>query len=94
MAPGVVSPANLDLQVHPNPANQNTIITFYLGASARISIAAFNIVGQQIGIIEDGVLSSGNQTIPWNTGRLAAGEYLIQFRTLNYSITKKVIVIH
>ncbi|HEX7846613.1 MAG TPA: choice-of-anchor tandem repeat GloVer-containing protein, partial [Chitinophagaceae bacterium] len=30
VAAGVVSPANLDFQVHPNPANQNATITFYL----------------------------------------------------------------
>ena len=94
VASGVVSPANLDLHIHPNPTNQNTTIAFYLGASVRISLVVFNAVGQQIGIIENSVLNSGNQTIPWSTDRLAAGVYLIQLRTVNYSIAKRVIVIH
>ena len=90
----VLSPANLNLQVHPNPANQNTIITFYLGASARISLDVFNIEGQQIGILEDRVLNNGNQTIFWNTEKLAAGVYFIRFSTVNFSTAKKLIVIH
>jgi len=93
-ATGVVSPANLNLQVHPNPANQNAMITFYLGASVRISLDAVNMLGQQIKIFENGVLNSGNQTIPWNTEKLAAGVYFIRLRTVNYSTAKKVIVIH
>ncbi len=94
MATGVVSPANLNLQVHPNPANQNPLITFFLGASVRISLDVFNIAGQQIAILEDRVLNSGNQTIPWNTEKLAAGVYFIRLRTVNYSTAKKIIVIH
>jgi uncharacterized delta-60 repeat protein len=93
-ATGVVSPANLNLQVHPNPANQNAMITFYLGASVRISLDAVNMLGQQIKIFENGVLNSGSQTIPWNTEKLAAGVYFIRLRTVNYSIAKKVTVIH
>jgi len=92
--PKVASPAIPDLLIHPNPANQNAIITFYLEASAKISIDVFNIAGQQLGIIENKVLSSGNQTIPWNTEKFAAGVYFIRLRTNNYSTAKKVIVIH
>lgn len=84
----------VDLQVYPDPANQNAMITFYLGASVRISLDVFNIAGQQIGIIENSILSSGNQTIPWNTGKFAAGVYFVRLRTDNYSTTKKVVVIH
>jgi hypothetical protein len=90
---GVFSSANLNLQVHPNPARQNAVITFYLGASVRISLDAFNMLGQQIKIFENGVLNSGNQTIPWNTEKLAAGVYFIRLRTGNYSIAKRVVVI-
>jgi hypothetical protein len=91
---GVVSPDNLNLQIHPNPSNQNTVITFYLGASVRISLDAFNILGQQVKIFENGVLNSGNQTVPWNTEKLAAGVYFIRLKTVNYSIAKRVVVIH
>jgi hypothetical protein len=94
VAPGVVSPASLDFQVHPNPADQNAMITFYLGASVRISLDVFNIAGQQIGIIEDRVLNTGNQTIPWKTDKLAAGVYFVRLRTVNYSTAKPVAVIH
>jgi hypothetical protein len=91
---GVVSPANLNLQVHPNPANQNAVISFYLGATVRISLDVFNIGGQQIAVIKDGVLNSGNQTIPLNTEKLVAGVYFIRLRTVNYSTAKKLVVIH
>ena len=94
LAPKVGSPAIQDLHVHPNPANQNAIITFYLEASERISIDVFNIAGQQIVIIENRILSIGNQTVPWNTEKFAAGIYFVRLRTDNYSMTKKVIVIH
>jgi len=81
-ATGVVSPANLDLQVYPNPANQNAMITFCLGASVKISLDAVNTLGQEIKIFENGVLNSGNQTIRWNTEKLAAGVYSIRLRTV------------
>jgi len=93
-APKILSPTIPDLQVHPNPANHTAIISFYLEASAKISIDVFNIAGQQFGIIENKVLSSGNQTIPWNAEKFAAGVYFMRIRTDNYSTAKKVIVIH
>jgi hypothetical protein len=52
------------------------------------------MLGQQIKIFVDGVLNSGNQSIPWNTEKLAAGVYFIRFKTVNYSIAKRVVVIH
>ena len=94
VASGVVSPANLNFQVYPNPANKNTLITFYLGASTRITLDFFNIVGQQIAILEDRVLNSGNQTIPLNTEKLAAGVYFVRLRTVNYKIAKKLVIVH
>jgi len=54
----------------------------------------FNIAGQQIAIVENRVLNSGNQTIPLNTEKLAAGVYFIRLRTVNYSTAKKLVVIH
>jgi len=74
-APKAVFPAIPGLHLHPNPANQNTMITFYLGTPGRNSSYVFNIAGQQIGIIEGRVLNSGNQTIPWNTEMLAGGVF-------------------
>jgi len=87
-------PDNLDLQVYPNPANQNTMITFYLDTTSRVSIDVFNMAGYRIGIIGDKVFSSGNQTVPWNTSRVAGEAYFVRLRTGNYLTTKKVIVIH
>jgi hypothetical protein len=53
-----------------------------------------NIAGQQIAILENRVLNSGNQTIPLNTEKLAAGVYFIRLRTVNYSTANKLVVIH
>jgi hypothetical protein len=89
-----VSPATLNFQVHPNPARQDAIISFTLCTSVRISLDVFNIAGQKITILEDRVLNSGNQTIPWNTNKVAAGVYFIRLKTVNYSIAKKIVVIH
>jgi len=89
-----VSPATLNFQVYPNPVSQNAVISFSLCSSIHVSIGVFNITGQQIAILEDRVLNSGDLTIPWNTTNVADGVYFARLQTVNYSIAKKIVVIH
>ena len=63
-------------QNYPNPFNPSTIIQFTVPANGRAVLKVFNILGQEIATLYDGVAAAGeyHQTI-FDASRLASGIY-------------------
>lgn len=57
----------------PNPFNADMFIPFTLPFDGSVEIAAFNLAGQQVRIIEQGAKRSGYHTVSWD-GRDGAGD--------------------
>jgi hypothetical protein len=58
---------------YPNPFNAGTTIKFALPEDMRITVRVFNILGQQVRSLEDGVMPEGYRTSYWD-GRNDRGE--------------------
>jgi hypothetical protein len=72
-------------QNFPNPFNDQTWITLELPSPADVTLEVYNLLGQRIRSLTDGVLSIGVHTINWNgfsdTGkRVASGVYICRVR--------------
>ena len=73
-------------QNYPNPFNHSTIIRFALLESEEVELSVFNLAGQQVATLVDGVQEAGTYTLRWD-GRndegwkLASGVYLSRLRT-------------
>ena len=66
---------------YPNPFNSATTIRFVLPASEDVELAIFNLAGQQVATLVDGVREAGAYAVRWegrdDDGReLASGVYL------------------
>ena len=54
-------------QNYPNPFNPSTTIEFALPVSARIKVKVYNLLGQTIKVIYDGVKDAGYHQMNWNS---------------------------
>ncbi|MEW6755937.1 MAG: FlgD immunoglobulin-like domain containing protein [Candidatus Latescibacterota bacterium] len=72
-------------QNYPNPFNSGTVIRFALRAREEVELAVFNLAGQQVATLVEGVRGAGAYTINWDglddRGQaLASGLYLYRLR--------------
>jgi len=80
-------PSSITLsQNSPNPFNSDTTIRFALPTPADVELSIFNLAGQQVATLVEGMREAGTYTIHWDgrddDGReLASGVYLYQLRT-------------
>ena len=81
-------------QNYPNPANRITHISYDLPIPAIVSLRVYNILGQLVSILVNGVQPAASYTIPFSTERLASGVYFYQLRAFPFNETKKFVVLH
>ncbi len=84
---------NLDFNVFPNPADENTIIRFNLIEKEKVTIKIMDVVGREIAAIANGELNSGmhQYSVADNT-QLSSGVYFVTLTAGSRSFTKKLIV--
>lgn len=85
-------------QNYPNPFNPETTIQFQLPVDSQVILKIYNMMGQEITTLVDGLLSAGNHSIMWNgrnnhSKKVPSGMYLYQFRAGNYNVTKKMVLL-
>jgi hypothetical protein len=60
-------------QNYPNPFNGETVISFANPSRQHLSLTIFNVLGQRVNTLLDGVVSPGEHTVTWN-GRDDSGQ--------------------
>ncbi len=65
------------MQNYPNPFNPSTTITFSMSQDETVHLAVFNLLGQQVATLVDGVqMQSGQHTISFDATHLPTGMYI------------------
>jgi hypothetical protein len=54
------------LSNHPNPFNPDTRISFNLKEAAHVKLQIFNLKGQLVKIVHEGLLTAGSHSLIWN----------------------------
>ncbi len=85
-------------QNFPNPFNQSTVIRIDLGTRAEVELAVYNISGQQVATLAQGLYPAGAYTFTWdgrNTpgAELASGVYCYRLRANGREQTRKLILL-
>ncbi|MBN2611555.1 MAG: lamin tail domain-containing protein [Bacteroidales bacterium] len=85
-------------QNYPNPFTDVTYIDYRLPFDANIRLAVFNIMGQQVAMLENGFRASGLYQAEWHTdSRFAEGIYYyrleISAKGQNHAITRKMVLV-
>jgi hypothetical protein len=86
-------PSKYDLsQNYPNPFNPLTQIAYSLPAKSAISLKVFNILGEEVATLYNGIQQAGDHVVTFDATRFASGVYLYRLQSENGSITKKLIL--
>lgn len=62
-------------QNYPNPFNPNTIIRYELPERSNVSLTVFNILGQQVASLVNGIEEQGHRQVMFNGANFASGVY-------------------
>lgn len=85
-------------QNYPNPFNPTTQILFAIPQNERVTLSIYNVLGQRIATLVDGMLVQGTHVVTWN-GRDGRGMQLpsgVYFYTLNasgFAASKKMLML-
>jgi hypothetical protein len=77
----------------PNPANNQTTISYELPQSSTVNIAVYNLLGEQV-IVKSTSGKQGKNTYTINTEELKNGIYLYSITVGDKKLTKKLMVQH
>jgi len=83
----------LALTVHPNPANPEAQITFTLPNHANARLSIYNLLGQEIATLWDGMTPQGETRVNWNGSRVASGVYLVKLESTSGVKVRKLAVL-
>ena len=80
-------------QNYPNPFNPSTTINYSLPQKGFISLKVYNLLGEEVRTLFEGIKQSGNYTARFDSEELASGVYLYKLKTANYIETKKMLLL-
>ncbi|MFZ5433929.1 MAG: T9SS type A sorting domain-containing protein [Calditrichota bacterium] len=80
-------------QNYPNPFNPVTQIAFELDRSSLTSLKVYNLNGQLVATLADGVLAAGRHTVSFDGADLSSGVYFYRLASGSLIQTRKMILL-
>ncbi len=75
-------PQNFSLmQNYPNPFNARTIISYNLSEAERVEILIFNILGEKIAALSNGLEQAGYHQVVWDASEEPSGIYIARMES-------------
>jgi hypothetical protein len=83
--------------VAPNPFAEGTVVNFTMAAGADVSLKVYNVNGQLVRTLVDGMMPAGQHSVQWDgkdmTGdRVARGVYFCRMRTAGMVAIEKLVL--
>jgi beta-xylosidase len=80
-------------QNYPNPFNPSTIINYSVPGEGYLSLVVYNLLGQEVETIYDGIQRAGNYNVTFDGSELSSGVYLYQMKADNFLESKKFVLV-
>ena len=80
-------------QNYPNPFNPSTEISFGIPKESRVRIEVYNLLGQQVATVLDGIRSAGYHTVRFDAGALTSGMYMYRLTSGETSLFRKMMFV-
>jgi xylan 1,4-beta-xylosidase len=80
-------------QNYPNPFNPTTVIRYQLPVESKMSLKVYNLLGQEIITLFDGLHQPGSYIATFNAEGLSSGIYLYRLKAGNFVYTKKALLL-
>lgn len=81
------------LQNYPNPFNPSTIIKFSVPARGSYTLKVYNVLGQEVAQLFNGLANAGNYQATFDASTLSSGVYFYTLSGENVNITKKMMLV-
>ncbi len=89
----VTSPKVFSLaQNYPNPFNPTTLIQYSIPAEQHVKLNVYNLLGEKVMTLVDGLQKSGQHEVSFNASDLASGIYFYKLEAGTQSSIKKMIL--
>jgi zinc metalloprotease ZmpB len=91
---GNTAPASFALgQNYPNPFNPTTTVPFTLASAARVKMAVYNVLGQEVAVLADAEYAAGSHTAMWDASNQAgtavsSSMYLVRLTVIPVSVAE------
>jgi len=87
---GITIPKDYRLyQNFPNPFNPETKIRFEIPGQQVVNLRVYNILGEEVSSILNGLLNGGSYETVWNCSNFASGIYFYRLTAGNFTSVKK-----
>ncbi|OGU71405.1 MAG: hypothetical protein A3H45_02550 [Ignavibacteria bacterium RIFCSPLOWO2_02_FULL_55_14] len=80
-------------QNYPNPFNPTTSIRYTLPFESNVTIRVFNLLGQEVATLAQGVMASGTYVATFDATRLTTGVYFCQLRAGDFVALRKMVLL-
>lgn len=80
-------------QNFPNPFNPSTEITFSVDKTGYVSLNVYNILGQKVADLVNGITEAGIYSVTFDAKDLTTGTYIYSLQSENQTISKKMVLI-
>jgi hypothetical protein len=80
-------------QNYPNPFNPSTTIRYSVPVQGQVTLRIYNMLGQEVAKLVNGVLPAGNHTVSFDAGQLATGIYFYELKAGKSTDIKKMMLL-
>ncbi len=80
-------------QNYPNPFNPTTNISFTLPRASNVTLEVFNLLGQKVAVLADGMYEAGEHIVTWDASRNASGVYFYRMQAEGFVESKKMLLV-
>ncbi len=77
-------------QNYPNPFNATTTISYSLPRAMSARLELYNLLGQKVATLAEGMQAAGSHRVSWNAQSAAAGVYVYCLKTEEWSVVAQV----
>ena len=80
-------------QNYPNPFNPVTQISYTVPRTGHISLKVYNLLGQEVGTLVDGIKNSGRYRVTFDGTDLTSGVYFYTLQATGFVATRKLVLL-